>query len=298
MSFIKVRNLTQIFPDGEGGEKVVFENINFDIAQGEVVALIAPTGAGKTTLLNIILGAVEPTSGTVEVDGQPVKGMSRDIGIVSQGLDLYPDLRVLHHVAHGPLIEQTSILQCALRTPGYRRTRGRIYAEAQRYLEAVGLGKDGMKYGKDLSGGMQQRVAVASAMIMRPKVLLLDEMTSKLDEDTRLAVEVFAEEELRKAGTTAILVTHFLAEALFIADRVIGLSQHYEKPAGSNWRGAKIVADILVPGKRPRDPNCRDDPEFKKLRDRLYWDVLNEEDLVTPDEFQLTHPLAWHGATT
>ena len=157
------------------GSKPVLYNINLRVAQGEFVALVGPSGCGKSTLLRAILGTHPPREGTVRMDGQPYRTPNRDRGIVYQRYSLFPFLTAQQNVAFGLMLDQTDFYFRWLNFWKWRNLRRQHLSEATAILEKVGLGSSGRQYPEELSGGMLQRVAVAQALIMRPKLLLLDE---------------------------------------------------------------------------------------------------------------------------
>ncbi len=287
---IEIQGVSKLYPKEGGGHFTVFQDINLRIKPGEFVAIVGPSGCGKTTLLDMVLGSGIPTDGRVRIDGAAVDGFSRDRGIVQQDIGLFEDLTVLDNVCEGPLLEQTSIPERCLFLPSYFRKRRQVRQQALTYLRETGLSEDDKnKYPFELSGGMKQRVAIASAMIMRPKILLADEFTSKLDAGVKHEVQNFALNEWEKTGNTWLLVTHSLEEAVYMGTRVIGLSQHF---IGNDGRkhGSKIVLDIEVPGGKRKDPRFKGTKECAELCDLLHRTVLDEDHPILPENFVLTHP--------
>ena len=201
---LSVRDLAIGYDDWQIG------GINLDVATGEVVALVGPSGCGKSTLLQAILGAGSTLAGTISVDGSNVSDRpieERGIGIVFQRPMLFPHLSVGRNVSYG------------LERAGVSRADSR--AQGEQLLEWVGLPGFSDRTVETLSGGQSQRVALARAMAVKPRVLLLDEPFSALDEDLRerLAIETLS--ALRAADVAVIYVTHSRAEAQAVADRVI-----------------------------------------------------------------------------
>jgi NitT/TauT family transport system ATP-binding protein len=212
-----------------GGQPVdVLGGIDLEAAPGSVVALVGPNGCGKSTLLRVIAGLLPAAAGTVEVEGGPVRGPDPRVGLVFQEPRLLPWRTALTNVAFP--------LEVSGRPPAARSARARDL------LRLVGLGDWVDARPGELSGGMRQRVALARALALEPSVLLLDEPFSALDSLTR---ERFNVELLRlweRIGTTIVLVTHSISEAIFLADRVVVLSP----------RPAVVTADIPVELERPR----------------------------------------------
>lgn len=214
---IKVDNLTRIYQTGSN-RQVVFDALSFDVEKGETVALLGASGSGKTTLLNLISGIDTPDAGRVLLDGVDVHALGepdrtllrrRQIGFVFQFFNLIPTLTVAENVA------------LPLELLGSDDHTARERADA--LLERVGLGGLSMRYPETLSGGEQQRAAIARALVHQPAVLLADEPTGNLDEDTgRLIIELLTG-LARQQGTTLLLVTHSMQVAQ-AADRVLRLS--------------------------------------------------------------------------
>ena len=275
---------------GHGGRNVIINNVHLNIRAGEFLSLVGPTGCGKSTLLRLILGAQRPTRGTVLVAGQAVIGVNRNCGIVFQKYSLFPHLRVLDNIAFGPLLERTTILQRVLHTPAYRSIRRQYLEEAREYLERIGLNpSDGDKYPYELSGGMQQRVAIAQALMMQPRVLLMDEPFGALDHNTRLEMQMLILEQWQDDGMTIVFVTHDLEEACYLGTRVIGLSQYWSEDAGHPGVGAIIVTDVRTPGGHPKPMATRATAEFQTLLEQVRHEALDPENRQRLQHFNLTH---------
>ena len=274
----------------QAGRNVVLNNLRLNIRAGEFLTLVGPTGCGKSTLLRLILGAQRPTRGQVLVDSQPVTRVTRDCGIVFQKYSLFPHLKVLENIAFGPMLERTTILQRVLHTPAYRAIHRQYLEEAREYLERIGLNPgDGDKYPYELSGGMQQRVAMAQALMMQPKVLLMDEPFGALDHNTRLEMQMLLLEQWQDDGMTIVFVTHDLEEACYIGTRVIGLSQYWADDAGKPGTGAIIVTDLRTPGGHPKPTAIRAKADFNALLEQVRHDALDPENRQRLHHFNLTH---------
>jgi NitT/TauT family transport system ATP-binding protein len=219
-AFISLENVTVQFPLKEGGHHTVFSGLDLQINQGEFVTVVGQTGCGKSTLLRLLLGSERPTRGQVQVDGEPVRQPSRDRGYVPQKYSLFPDKTVIRNIAFGPVAESFTLHR--LLSPAWWRNRKQIHREALELLEHVGLQeRDAGKYPDQLSGGMQQRVAIAQSLIMRPKILLMDESFSALDSATRSGMQRLIRAIWKESGRTIVFVTHNLAEAVFMGSRVL-----------------------------------------------------------------------------
>jgi NitT/TauT family transport system ATP-binding protein len=261
-----------------------------NIRAGEFLSLVGPTGCGKSTVLRLILGSQFPTRGQVLVDGQAVAGVNRERGVVFQKYSLFPHLTVLENIAYGPLLERTSMPQRVFYTPAYRRVRRESLAEAQQYLGRIGLNPwDGDKFPYELSGGMQQRVAIAQALMMRPKILLMDEPFGALDHNTRLAMQLLILEQWEEYRMTVVFVTHDLEEACYVGTRVIGLSQYWSDDVGKPGVGATIVTDLPTPGGHPKPTGIRSAAEFSTLLERVRHDALDPNNRQRVHEFDLSH---------
>jgi NitT/TauT family transport system ATP-binding protein len=273
----------------------VLNHIALRVREGEFVSLIGPSGCGKSTILRLILGSQFPTAGRVEVDERPVRQVERDRGIVYQAYSLFPHLSVLDNIAVGPVLERTALPHRLLHTPGYFRVRRTARAEARILLDKIGLSADDQgKYPHELSGGMRQRVAIAQAMIMRPKVLLMDEPFGALDHNTREEMQLLALEKWKEYGMTVIFVTHDLEEALYLGTRVIGLSQHWRDEKGQGGEGAMVVVDKEIAGGHPKPTKWKYSRQFSELLESLRSKVLDPDHRQHVEEFDLTHRDAVH----
>jgi NitT/TauT family transport system ATP-binding protein len=218
----------------------VLEQLDFEVAEREVVAVVGPNGSGKSTLLRVISGLLAADSGQVELHGQPVADADPRVGLVFQEARLLPWRRALENVAF-PL-EIAGVSRAA------RRER------ATELLALVGLESFALAYPHQLSGGMRQRLAIARALARDPSVLLLDEPFSALDALTRERFNLELLNLWNRTGTTIVLVTHSIPEAVFLADRVLVLSP----------RPARLVADITVTLPRPRRADALDGAAFSR----------------------------------
>jgi NitT/TauT family transport system ATP-binding protein len=251
---IKVRGVFHRFGD-EGEQRFVraLADTSLDVAEGELLCLIGPSGCGKSTLLNIIGGLMEPTAGTVEVRGQPVRGpMPRDIAFVFQENSLFPWNTVVENIELGMTFQGVSKPERAARA-----------AEA---LAAVGLKEFGQHYPAQLSGGMRQRAALARALSLKTPILLMDEPFGALDEQTRMILGEDLSVLLAQSRKTIVFVTHSLGEAVFLADRVAVFSA----------RPGSIKQVIAVDEPHPRRPEFVTSAKFTSLRNQLYG-LLHDE---------------------
>src|SRR5258707_13685747 len=237
----------------DGAVQVVeaVRNVSFTVNDGEIVALIGPSGCGKTTALRIAMGLETASGGQVTVDGREVKGCGFDRGMVFQFAELLPWLTALQNVMFG--LEMKGMRGAELRDT------------ATRYLELVGLSDSLNRRPHQLSGGMKQRVGIARALAVDPKVLLMDEPFGALDAQTRETMQAELLDIHARTGKTIIFVTHDLDEAVLIADRIIVM------------KNGRVQEIMDVPLKRPR-PDLgvvRGTPEFAETRYKV-WRAIHD----------------------
>jgi NitT/TauT family transport system ATP-binding protein len=266
------------------GTKTVLEDIDLAVRQGEFCTVVGPSGCGKSTLLRLILGQEEPSSGHLYINGKPVGLPDTDRGIVYQRYSLFPHLSVLDNV----------VLSQTLRLPPWtaRRRRKTFVAEAMHYLERMRLAEHAHKLPSALSGGMQQRVAIAQALLGKPQILLMDEPFGALDPATREEMQLFILELWENSGMTIFFVTHDLEEALFLGSRIFVLSQFYIDARGNGKeikRGARVVADHHLQ-RRAGATTVKRNQEFQDLLESVRRDGFNPAHLQHIDEFNLRHP--------
>jgi NitT/TauT family transport system ATP-binding protein len=239
---IELRDVSVSYPAGKEGVKTVLSKLDLKVAAGEFVVILGETGCGKSTLLRLILGQEFPTAGAIDVDGKPVTSIDARCGYVPQKYSLFPDRTVLGNVMYGPENAKSRFL--ARFRPSFFAWRRKLRAEAQAYLVRMGLRPQDMhKYPHQLSGGMQQRVAIAQALLMYPPVLLLDEAFSALDPSTRASLQEQLRSVWLESKPTVVFVTHNTSEALLLGTRLILLSRHREDRAGKT----NLVLDMDIP---------------------------------------------------
>jgi NitT/TauT family transport system ATP-binding protein len=239
---IELRDVSVSYACGKEGRKTVLSKLNLKVAAGEFVVILGETGCGKSTLLRLILGQEFPTEGAVEVDGKPVTSIDARCGYVPQKYSLFPDRTVLGNVMYGPENAKSRFL--ARFRPSFFAFRRKLRADAQAYLVRMGLRPQDMKkYPHQLSGGMQQRVAIAQALMMHPPVLLLDEAFSALDPSTRASLQEQLQGVWLESKPTVVFVTHNTSEALLLGTRLILLRRHHEEFAGQT----NLVLDMEIP---------------------------------------------------
>jgi NitT/TauT family transport system ATP-binding protein len=251
---IEIRDVTLVY-DTPGGKVPGVKNVNFNIDASEFLCIVGPSGCGKSTLLNIIAGFLSPVSGEIRIGGKKVDGHGMDRGVVFQDFaQLFPWRTALGNVEFG--LEMKGVP---------KQERNQI---AREQLRLVKLEKFTNSYPHHLSGGMQQRVAIARALAYNPAVLLMDEPFAALDAMTRDEMQRLLAEVWRATRKTVIYVTHNVAEAVYLADRVVVMSPH----PGT----VKALVKIALP--RPRDPLSVEFVECQKdLMRHLGHDAKAEE---------------------
>ncbi|MFW5917306.1 MAG: ABC transporter ATP-binding protein [Halorubrum sp.] len=233
---VAVDGVGKTYPgDGDGGAVRALDGVSFDVDEGEFVCLVGPSGCGKTTLFRIIAGLTGATDGRVLLGGDPVTGPTTDTGVVFQEYHLFPWLTAEENVAFG--LERSD-------RPAAERQR-----RVDEMLDLVGLAEFRDSYPKSLSGGMKQRVAIARALAVDPELLLMDEPFGAVDAQTREMLQRGLLDVWRSTGKTVLFVTHDVAEAVTLADRIVVM-------AAEPGRVAEVV-DVGVD--RPRE---RGDPAF------------------------------------
>ncbi len=285
------------------GDNRVLHDVHLDIARGGIVGLVGPSGCGKSTLLRAIVGTHPPRKGKIvvfsgddHVHGIEARHPGRDRGIVYQRYSLFPFLTAEQNVAFGLMLDETNLPYRVFLWPKWRQLRKKHLKMAAEYLERVGLGDAIKLYPSEMSGGMQQRVAIAQALIMRPEVLLLDEPFGALDEAMREELQQMllglylenrqALEKNDKPPHTIVIVTHELNEAIYVGDRVIGLSQYWDwKGEGNDSApGATIVYDRPAPTYHPGDD--RDLGAFAEQREEIRHNVFDSAGRNPRDKYR------------
>ena len=277
--------------DKSYGDKLILENIDLSVKQGELCTLVGPSGSGKSTLLRLILGQEFPSKGALTIAGQPGGVPDTRRGIVFQRYSLFPHLTVLENVALGRTLQAGLVER-------WKRKR-EFDEEAMHYLNRVRLGGDANKYPHELSGGMRQRVAIAQSLLSKPPILLMDEPFGALDPETREEMQLFLLELWDEHPMTIFFVTHDLEEALFLGTRILALSQYYTDDRGDkprNGRGARVVADYHLP-RLASSTEIKHNKEFVELIERIRREAFNPAFLQHVTEFNLRHPDAFQTLT-
>lgn len=283
--FLHVENVYKTY-----GAKQVLDNVDLSVKRGELCTLVGPSGCGKSTLLRLILGQEQATSGTILIEGRRVGYANPDRGIVYQKYSLFPHLSVLDNVLLGKQLSAGLFSSWTSKRP--------FRDEATHYLERIRLAEHGHKYPHELSGGMQQRVAIAQALIMRPKILLMDEPFGALDPGTREDMQLFLLELWEEFKMTIFFVTHDLEEAVFLGTRILALSQYYTDERGESYenRGAKIAADHLLP-RQATATGIKESAESGHLIQLLRREAFDPAYRQHATQFNLHHPDSWQTLT-
>ena len=255
VSFLDVSKRFTLRVDGEVHHVQALDRVSFTVKDGEIVALIGPSGCGKTTALRVAMGLDPSNGGHVTVDGREINGCGHDRGMVFQHAELLPWLSALQNVMFG--LEMKGIRGMQLRET------------AEKYLHLVGLKDSQNRRPHQLSGGMKQRVGIARALAIDPKVLLMDEPFGALDAQTRETLQGELLDIHGRTGKTILFVTHDLDEAVIIADRIVVM------------KNGRVQEIMNVPLKRPR-PDLglvRGMPEFAETRYKV-WRALHDSATV------------------
>ena len=245
MKTLELRNLAKTYFDPYAGAHVTaVQDVSLNVEQGEFVSVVGPSGCGKTTILNMIAGFIPYSGGEILLNGKPITGPGPERGVVFQSFALFPWKTVLDNVGFGP------------------KMRGVPKAErddiAREYLALAGLSHAAHRYPNELSGGMQQRVGVVRALANNPEVLLMDEPFASVDAQTRMTLQEELTRIWEARRPTVIFITHDVAEAVFLANRVVVLSK------------GRVLDEVEVALPRPRVWDALiEDADFKRLTSQV-----------------------------
>jgi NitT/TauT family transport system ATP-binding protein len=253
VSKLAIENVARVFPGGRRSAPTrALEPINLAVADNDFVTILGPSGCGKSTLLRLIAGLDQPSSGRILLDGRPVIAPGPDRGMVFQSYTLFPWLTVADNVAFG--LREKGV-------PAAKRA-----AVVNDWLGRVGLAGFEHHYPKQLSGGMQQRTAIARALANDPAILLLDEPFGALDNQTRALMQELLLGIWERDRKTVLFVTHDIEEAIFLASRVVVMTA----------RPGRIKAEVAVDLPHPRHYTIKTSPEFSALKARLTEEIRAE----------------------
>ena len=251
---IAFQNVSVRFPTPGGGDMQVVDNVSYDIRDREFVSVIGPSGCGKTTMMNIVAGFMQPTAGTVTLDGKQISGPGPDRGVIFQEYGVFPWLSVKDNIAFG------------LSLRANRAASAERDEICSRYMRLMGLAEFADAWPRMLSGGMRQRLALARAYAVKPQFLLMDEPFGALDAQTRSAMQDLLLEVLAAENKTVMLITHSVEEALFLPNRIVVM------PA----RPTRIREIMEVPFAYPRTDALHESREFGELRSHIRNLVMQE----------------------
>ncbi len=262
--FISIEGIARRYP-GAGGTTAVFENLWLSMARGEFACVIGHSGCGKTTVLNILAGLDAPSEGAVIVDGQVIDGPSLDRAVIFQSHALLPWRSVLGNVAY------------AVSSKWRNWDRAKVKAHAQRFIDLVGLTGSEHKHPSELSGGMKQRVGIARALSITPKIMLMDEPFSALDALTRGTLQDEVRRICLETGQTVFMITHDVDEAIYLADKIFLMTN------GPGAQLAEIVENPL-PKTRLRGDLHRH-PLYYALRNHIIDFLVSRSKSFAADMF-------------
>jgi nitrate/nitrite transport system ATP-binding protein len=271
--FISFEGVSRRFSGADGNKTTVFEDLWFSMARGEFVCVIGHSGCGKTSLLNILAGLDRPDDGVVIVDGSEIDGPSLDRAVIFQSHALLPWRSVLGNVTY------------AVASRWRQWSRAKIRAHAEEFIALVGLSGSGGKRPAELSGGMKQRVGIARALAIQPKIMLMDEPFSALDALSRGTLQDEVRRICLQTGQTVFMITHDVDEAIFLADKIVLMTN-----------GPKAMIAEVVQNNLPRDRQRHEihkHPHFYPLRNYLIDFLVArsrnfEEDI--PADYDRRHP--------
>ena len=247
MARIEIRKLSKVFQTQGGDRFTALKDVQLDIEDGEFIVVVGPSGGGKTTLLSLIAGLLQPSAGSIVLEGKEIQGPGRDRGVVFQQDCVFMWRTVIKNVEYG--------LEIAHVPKADRRVR------ALHYLRMVGLEKFANFYPKELSGGMKKRVQIATVFANNPEVLLMDEPYGALDYPTKCALQVELLQVLNQEPKTTIFVTHDIEEAIYLGHRIVCMKR------------AQVSGEFIVPFSGRRSNEIRLSAEFTELK-REIWNHL------------------------
>ena len=252
MSSVSIQAVSRVFETAKGQRTQALQPVDFEVRDNDFVTILGPSGCGKSTLLRIVAGLDHATSGRVLLDGAPVEGPGADRGMVFQSYTLFPWLTIEQNIRFG------------LRERGMPETLQK--ERAAYFIAKVGLRGFEQHFPKQLSGGMQQRTAIARALANDPKILLMDEPFGALDNQTRVLMQELLLGIWEAERKTVLFVTHDIDEAIFMANRVVVFSA----------RPGRIKTEIAVDLPHPRHYTIKTSPEFMDLKARLTEEIRAE----------------------
>lgn len=275
-----IENVTKVY-----GRKTVLNDIDLAVQEHEFCTVVGPSGCGKSTLLRLILGQERASGGQLLMQGRPIQPPGPDRGIVYQRYSLFPHLTILDNILLGK----------RLGLPFFKAfgSKKADREEVMHYLDSVQLADHAHKYPHQLSGGMQQRVAIAQALIMKPRILMMDEPFGALDPGTREMMQILILELWERHRMTIFFVTHDLEEAVFLGTRILVLSQFYTHEKDNSpgvTMGARIVADYPLQRDKAPSTTLKATAQFGQLIQKIRAEGFDPEYLQQARSFNLNHP--------
>ena len=252
MSSVSIQAVSRVFETAKGQRTQALQPVDFEVRDNDFVTILGPSGCGKSTLLRIVAGLDHATSGRVLLDGVPVEGPGADRGMVFQSYTLFPWLTIEQNIRFG--LRERGMLESAQKE------------RAAYFIAKVGLRGFEQHFPKQLSGGMQQRTAIARALANDPKILLMDEPFGALDNQTRVLMQELLLGIWESERKTVLFVTHDIDEAIFMANRVAVFSA----------RPGRIKTELAVDLPHPRHYTIKTSPEFMDLKARLTEEIRAE----------------------
>jgi nitrate/nitrite transport system ATP-binding protein len=260
VAFLEIQDLKKTYPAPNGRTVTVFESVNFAVERGEFVCIIGHSGCGKTTILNVLAGLDTASSGVVVMDNREVAGPSLERGVVFQGHALMPWLSVMKNIAF------------AVKSKWPQWNAIQVQTHCQKFIDMVGLTGAEHKKPAELSGGMKQRVGIARAFAIQPKMLLLDEPFGALDALTRGTIQDELLAIVQATHQTVFMITHDVDEAILLADKILLMSN------GPRAAIAEIVENTMPRGRTRHD--VHHDPQYYRIRNHLVDFLINRSKQV------------------
>ena len=284
-NLLHLHDVRKVYPDKNQdiGHKVILDDIDLSVQEGEFCTVVGPSGCGKSTLLRIILGQEGATAGDITIENEQIGDPNCDRGIVYQNYSLFDNKTVFENVMSAYKFKNNWFKRLINRKD-YESAK----KEAVEYIKKVRLEDAMHKYPPELSGGMKQRAAIAQALIAKPKILLMDEPFSALDPGTREDLQIFTKEIAEENNMTVFFVSHDLEEAIFLGTRLLVVSQYYQKAGRITYnQGARIVLDEDISVFNSQ--KSKETEEFGKKMQQVRKAGFDPEYLQHVEQFNLSH---------
>ncbi|MEY4505122.1 MAG: hypothetical protein RL154_1419 [Pseudomonadota bacterium] len=249
MSFLSIQNLDKVYQLPKGGEYIALKDVNLEIKENEVVSIIGHSGCGKSTILSIIAGLQDATAGTLILENREIKGPGPDRAVVFQNHSLLPWLSVFQNIEIGVKKTMPEL------------SKADIEARVMKFVDYVGLAPAAHKFPGEISGGMKQRVGIARALAIRPKVLLMDEPFGALDSLTRANLQDHLMRIQETIKNTVIVITHDVDEAVLLSDRIVMMTNGPSATIGE-------IVEVNLPKPRNR-LEVQDNPEYHRCKEAV-----------------------------